>query len=408
MQFIERKAVLDQLQCARSRSSIVVISGLYGAGKSTLLAQIAHLLREERPPIRILTIDGENRDEQGRTGAELVRDAKALGVGPSALFIDNAEMIEDLAPALQAILARHTVTIILAGRNSRTLETLIDRHFSTEGSISRETITVYPLSYPEFIQATGRKESRETLDLYCRTGGLPQSLLVDPTSPDSRELHRIRSNSFLLTELIEVHAIRNPVYIRHILSLVARNTGERLSARMVCAVFSRMRLTISPQSALDYLAFCQDSGILIATPLFDITKNRIVENCESWYFADAGLRSSFCPLDNSRDLSRAEENLALLRLISDGWKVMRGRLGSGSASKEEITFVCSRGDQKAYVEILGSRTSGADRLKKTKVLLCVPDAWPRYLVDPAGNEESADGIYRLSIRELLLEGLKGS
>ncbi|HNQ98213.1 MAG TPA: hypothetical protein PKH81_09005, partial [Treponemataceae bacterium] len=84
MQFIERKTVLDQLQCARSRSSIVVISGLYGAGKSTLLAQIAHLLREERPPIRILTIDGENRDEQGRTGAELVRDAKALGVGPSA------------------------------------------------------------------------------------------------------------------------------------------------------------------------------------------------------------------------------------------------------------------------------------------------------------------------------------
>ena len=40
--------------------------------------------------------------------------------------------------------------------------------------------------------------------------------------------------------------------------------------------------------------------------------------------------------------ARAEENLALLRLLDDGWRVFRGRTGQGAGAREEVRFVCEK------------------------------------------------------------------
>lgn len=398
MKHIEREQYRKRIIDARAASRIILLTGLRGAGKSTLLAETARALREERPPLRILQTGAHDEIETGR---DLLEHTRGLGVGPSALFIDNADRIAGAGEALAEIIENYEVTVFITGRRTAGVERALRETFAPA---VLSVIRINPLGYGDFLSAWGLADSRAALDLYCRAGGLPRSLIVDPASPDAREFTRALADSFLLTEIIESAAIRNPAQFRALLSVVARSAGESLSARQICAAFAAERVTISPQAALDYLALCAESGILAPVRIFDIRARRDIDSASAWYFGDAGLRSAFVPRDTAADLARAEENLAWLRLVDDGWTVRRGRIASGSF-REDVTFVCDRADRRAYVQIIANAATAGERERKRAALLSIRDAWPRYLAAP-DSLDASDGIRELHIRDLLLNGLE--
>ncbi len=392
------KAIAD----ARKSSRLILISGLYGSGRSAMLEETARSLREERPPVRIVRASGLSGIT---TGSELAQTARALGVGPSALFVDEADSIEGLIPALSAILKNYSTTVFITGRNSVRLENSISPIFGPGGSGDLAIVRINPLSYAEFLSAVGIAESRDALDQYCRIGGLPQSLMVSPESPDSPEFARIRANSFILTEIVERHSLRNPSQLRALLELAARSTGESLPARQVCDAFRAERVTISPQAALDYLGFCAESGILVPVPTYDFARQRFIDSGDVWYFGDVGLRAAFATRQSPADLARAEENLAYLRLVADGWTVWHGKVGSSGPSREDVSFVCERDGKRLYIQMVANTATSGARLRKRAALLSIRDAWPRYLIDADEGEDLKDGIGRLYIREFLINGI---
>ena len=83
-----RERYLTAIEKARESHKVILISGLSGSGKSTLLADFAHRLRGETPPIRIVQTGIR---EEAFTSDQLLADARALGAGKSALFVDNAD-----------------------------------------------------------------------------------------------------------------------------------------------------------------------------------------------------------------------------------------------------------------------------------------------------------------------------
>jgi len=403
MEIARKEKYLELIAANRKTARVILISGLHGSGKSALLEEMGRSIREERPPVRIVRIEGGNN---AATGKELVQAARALGVGPSALFVDEADAIEGLGEGFAAILANHAATIFVTGRNTHRLESLLGAAFGPEATNELAIVRMDPLNYGEFLQATELADSRAALDLYCKTGGLPQSFMVRPDSPDAEEFARIRANSFILTEIVERHSIRNPVQLRALLSLAARSTGESLPAREVCAAFRAERVTISPQAALDYLDFCAESGILQSVSTFDLTRGRFADSCDVWYFGDVGLRAAFVPRRSSADLARAEENLAYLRLVADGWTVWHGKVGASGKTREDVTFVCEREGKRIYIQVIANTATSGARLRKRAALLAIRDAWPRYLIDADEGEDLKDGVGRLYIRDFLASGIR--
>lgn len=403
MKIIERTKYLERIADVRKTHRIILLTGLHGSGKTDVLDAASRMLKEEKPPLRILHI---SPDENVTSGQELLSAAKALGARNSALFLDNADFIADLPEALSEILANYATTIFITGRNANILETVLSPIFGQTGTRELAIIRIGALSYTDFLYAWDIPESRESLDLYCRTGGLPQSMMIDPRSPDARTFSFIRADAFILTELVEPAAIRNPGHLRKLLALAARSIGETLPARQVCAAFAAERITISPQAALDYLSLCAGSGILIPVPVLDLDKKKILDSANIWYFGDTGLRSAFIQRETPANLARAKENLAFLRLVDDGWTVFHGRVGYGKQLKEDVSFVCERNGKRVYVQIINSVATSGERLRKREALLAIHDVWPRYLVDPDPNEEDKDGIIMLDIRELLVSGIQ--
>jgi uncharacterized protein len=388
MKHIERTRYTERVLLARKSSRIVLVTGLPGSGKSECLAAAMRNLRSERPPVRILQAGPETGCNDG---VALRAEARALGIGPSALFIDNAENFPDLAPALSDIISSHNTTIILAARPSGSLCEILEASFAQELSV----ITIHPFSYCEFLESQDIADERSARDAYTVSGGLPANGLIRAGTTEGSRHARDLANSFILTEILEPNQVRNPAHIRSILELVARHSGESLPARQVCEAFTAIRQTISPQSALDYLAYCEASGILIAVPVLDLGRKKILETGPVWYFGDAGLRHAFASRSGS-------ENLALLKLVDDGWTVYRGRI-ERSGIKEDITFVAERKGIRVYIQASGASTGTAERLRRRNTLLSIRDAWPKYCTDASG-----DGLQPLSLRDIIRDGIPQS
>ncbi len=392
--FFQRTKYLNTVLEARKTHRIILVGGLPGTGINSFLASVTHELKTEKPPVRMVYL----RHDDTTGTRDILQQARALGVGPSVLVIENADTLDGLPEALDRILAEYSATVLLSARHEQILDSVLRPIF---GKLLH-TIRLSPLSYPEFLEAHSIRDSMHSLELYVENGGLIHHALLPPDSPDRFSLLRFRADSFLLGEIVERFTVRNPRALRELLRFVARHTGESLSSRQIQDAFSSRNMTISPQAVLDYLGYCAESGLLVPVPVYDLSRKKTLDSGMSWYFGDSGLRCAFTDKDRPGTFDHALANLVFLYLVDSGRDVQQGRIIRGNGSREDISFVCNRNGERMYLQMAGSAATAAEQLRKRSALLSLRDGWPKYMIGAYGDEQSEDGIRQLSVRELLL------
>lgn len=393
-----RNYCLKSVQKARAHARIILITGLRRSGKSTLIHEILKNVRNEKPPLRIVHLLDRNSVTSAR---QLLNEARSLGVGNSALFIDNGDAIEGLVEAIGEITRKYATTIFLTGKRTQILEEILIPAFSPK--IAR--VTIPPFSYNEFLEYKNIEDSRKSFDTYAKTGGIPELISIDPEQTYFSRLITTEADSFILTEILEPNSLRNPSHIRKLLEILCQATGETLPAREICTAFAADNITISPQAALDYLAACQYSGIVISIPVWDISRKKLLDTGGVWYFSNTGLRQAFAKTSGRTDYDRIQETLVCMYLIDMKWTVYQGRIDAQKGDKDIITFVCEKKGKRIYLQMIGTETSENIRSRKRKALLRIRDAWPKYLVEGENEGTSSDGIRSLHIRTLLTSGI---
>lgn len=400
---ILKKEIIQQtLIKARSERRLTVVAGLRRTGKTTILQTAMQEMRTARPPVRIVHVEAESEEWTGR---RLVNEAKALGVGPSALVIDNADCIAGLAEALAEIERRHAPWMLVSGKRTQELEA------SLSGLFSPLVVRVRPFSYLEFLAYAGLNDTPASVQLYARAGGLPENLACIGDEELSRRIRFLSADSFILTEILENGPVRNPRQLRKVVSLAVRHSGESLPSRQICAALASERITISPQSAVDYLEAARVSGLLVPIPVYDISKRKILDTSPVWFCSDAGFREPF--LDVMQGTSKAEsdrsiENLLFLALESEFGTVYRGRTDLDSKHREEVSFVCEGSGKRVYIQFCGSSPSAAAYERKKRALLAIRDGWSKILVESGQEGTGDDGILSVSPRTLLAEGVEAA
>lgn len=384
----------DRVLEARKTHRIVLVGGLPGTGTKDFLSSVTRELKTEKPPVRMVFL--QHDDTTGTR--DILQQARALGVGPSVLVIENADDISGLAEALDRILSEYSATVLISARHEKALETELRPIFGALLFVLR----LPPLSYSEFLEACSIRDSMRSLELYVENGGLIEFAPMQPDSPDRFSILRFRADSFLLSEIIERFTVRNPRALRELLRFIARHTGDSLSSRQIREAFSARNMTISPQAVLDYLGYCAESGLLVPVPVYDLSRKKTLDSGMSWYFGDSGLRCAFTDKERPGTFDRALANLVFLHLVDSGWGVQQGRIVRSNGSREDISFVCNRNGERMYLQMAGSGATAAEQLRKRSALLSLRDGWPKYMIGAYGEDNSEDGIRYLSVRELLL------
>lgn len=130
---------------------------------------------------------------------------------------------------------------------------------------------------------------------------------------------------------------------------------------------------------------------------FDIVGKKIFEIGEKYYFEDLGIRHALVGF-RATDIGKVLENVIFTHLKAAGYDVTVGQIG-----KQEVDFVCEKGDERCYVQAATMIPDGKARDREFGNLLVIPDNFPKRVASmDAVIGGSYQGIEHVHLADFLL------
>ncbi len=393
---LERPAYWPRIEPWVGTQLIKVLSGQRRVGKSCLLVSLRRRLRDAAPDVPVLFIDKE-RSEWAHLGtaAEVQTWVTAeVPAGRAVLMIDEVQEIADFHVALRSLLAEGRFDIYVTGSNAELLSGEIASRFAGRSV----QVTVYPLSYAEFLVFHGLQDDDDALRQYLRYGGLPFLRHLRLEDEVAFEYLHAVAQTAILKDVVTRHSIRNPDLLERLVLFLADNVGSPVSAQSITRFLKNQRIGASVPTVLSYIAYLEQAFLLRRIRRADLEGKRFFEVAEKNYFEDLGIRAALLGT-RPQDAAKVVENAVATRLLFDGWTVTTGSVGD-----REIDFVCHRGDERLYVQACYLLADPATRAREFGALLAVHDNYPKVVVSLDPLPAAERGIAHRHLRAFLRDG----
>ena len=190
--------------------------------------------------------------------------------------------------------------------------------------------------------------------------------------------------------------MRDGDLLERILAYVMANVGETFSASSLSKFFKSEQRSIAPETILNYIKYCCDAYLFYRVKRRDVQGKQILAANEKYYIADHGIREAVFG-GNMRDIQRILENIVFMELLRRGYTVTVGKSGD-----KEVDFVCSKRDEKIYVQVTYLLASEETIRREFGVYDTIPDNFPKYVLSLDEFDMSRNGIRHRNIRDFLL------
>jgi len=399
MDVIVRKTYLSRIISHLNRGMMIILVGQRRVGKSFMLRQVRHWLEENRPGANVVYVNKELRDFSHLTNATDLYDyaaSKFAEVGENYLLIDEVQDIEGYEDAFRSLHAEERCQIIATGSNAY----VFSSELSTRLAGRYIEIPIYGLSYREFIEFHGLRDSDESLSDYLRVGGLPGLHLYDIKD----EIH-VRDylqgvyNTIMMRDVISREKIRNVPFIENLSRFIADNDGKLISTNSIVKFMKSQGEKISETVTSNYIGYLCKALIINPIARYDIHGKKLFEMIYKYYFADHGLRNYLCGFNLRSSIEKVMENVVYLHLLVQGYKVNVGILRAG-----EVDFVATKSGKILYVQVTYLLASDETIKREFGNLAGIKDNYPKYVVsmDPISGELAEyPGIHHVHLREFL-------
>lgn len=376
---------------------IKVVTGQRRVGKSSLLLSLRDRFEADGT---VLFLDKERSEWASVTDARALQAwiDERMPSGRATLMIDEVQEIAEFHVALRSLLAEGRLDIYVTGSNAELLSGEIATRFAGRSV----AIEVHPLSYDEFLTFHGLDDGEAALQRYMRHGGLPFLRNLPPDDHVVFEYLGGVVQTALLKDVVSRHSVRSPDLLERLVLFLADNVGSPVSATSIARFLKSQRTQASVPTILNYLGYLTQAYIVRRLRRADLIGKRFLEVAEKYYFEDLGLRAAVLGV-RSQDIGKLVENAVLGRLLVDGWAVSTGEVGSGF----EVDFVCTRGDERMYIQATYLMAEQATRDREFRALLAIPDNHPKAVVSMDPIRRGERGIAHLGLRDFLRAGWDG-
>lgn len=395
-EYIRREMYEAKIRPFIGKDLIKVIVGQRRTGKSYFMFQVMDLVKLQEPDIQILYI---NKEDLAFDSIKTYSDLVAYAEGSikkdrkTAIFIDEIQDIHEFEKALRHFHTTGMWDVYCTGSNAK----LLSGELSTYLTGRYIEITMYCLSYPEFLLFHSMENTPENFAKYLRYGGLPYLTNLPLEENIVFEYLKNIYTTILYKDIISRYNIRNPAFLERLVIFIADNIGNVFSAKKISDYLKSQQMKFSNNIVLDYLNYLQNAYLIAKISRNDLKGKRILEIGEKYYFHDTGLRHAIISY-KPNDINQLLENIVLLHLLIHGYNVTIGKIGD-----KEIDFICDKNNDRTYIQVTLSLADENVRNREYGNLLEAEDNYRKIVVtaDEYINQ-SYKGIETINIRDFLL------
>ena len=272
--------------------------------------------------------------------------------GRMTLYLDEVQLVEGWERLVRRMIDAGGMEVFVSGSSAK----LLSREVATSLRGRAMEVLVHPFSFREALRHAGRDfdrpyvrlthSERATLDQrlrrYLADGGFPEAQGAD--ARDRAALLSSYVDVVVLRDVIERHAVTNPLALRWIERQLLANPGGAFSVKKHYDTLRSQGISVSKDTLHTYLAHLEDAFLVRTIAMHSGSERQRMVNPRKAYPVDPGLIALF-ERSGSTHHGRALETALLLELERRGCEVSYVRTADGF----EVDFLAHRASAKSQL-----------------------------------------------------------
>jgi len=345
----ERLDYLGKLSSFVGNSLIKVITGQRRTGKSYLMRQlIAHLHKAGVNPLNILYINKEIADfDFIRNNTDLHSIIKLYlenikPIGKVFLFFDEIQLVENWEKVINSYSQDYSseYEVFISGSNSK----LLSGELASLLTGRYVTFLVFPYSYTEYCNVSGKSYGKASYLEYLMSGALPE-LFNLPDIETRKNYMQALKDTILLKDIVLRNQIKDASLLESLFAFLVQNISNPVSIKNIVNYFLNLKIVTNYNTISSYIEYIKQTYLLHEVFRYDMKGKKIIGGTRKYYLNDLAFRNllftGFEP-----GLGYLLENVVFLEFKRNGYDVY-----TGSERNREIDFVIKKGGITKYVQV---------------------------------------------------------
>ena len=395
---LKREIYLSRIRGFYDSDLVKILVGIRRCGKSVILKQIIDEIKEKGiQEDHILYIYFEFVEFEDLKDYKKLNDyikEKIKDNKESYVFLDeiqNVEKFEIVVNSLRASL--ENISIFITGSNSK----LLSNELSTVLSGRYVLFNIYPLTFKEYIELTGKDpKNDENFWDFVKWGGLPNRVQFTDEINIKDYLHSV-FDSIILRDVVERLGLKDTTLFNLILQYLIDITGREFSANNIIKYLKTEGKITSTETLYSYLDALCKALIIQKIYRYDIHGKAILKTLNKYYMTDLGIAQI---KNNNFEINKcfAIENVVFNELVARGYEVYIGKLNPG-----EIDFIASKSNKRKYFQVTYLLSDKNVIEREFGAFKKIQDNYPKYVISLDKTDFSQNGVIHKNIIDWLLE-----
>ena len=399
----KRELYIEKIKPFIDKDIIKVLTGIRRSGKSVMLKLIMEELKQNKiDEKQFININFENLINRELTTADKLYEyilKKASEIKKKCyIFLDEIQEVKDWEKCINSLRVNeeYDFDIYITGSNAK----LLSGELSTYLAGRYVEFVIYPFSFKEFLETLKSIQqnvsTRETFQKYVKFGGMP--FLYNLAFEEEASLQYLKDiySSIILKDITQRNKIRDTDMLERVISYLIMNVGNNFSATSISKFFKSENRKVSVETILNYIKATEESFLIYRVSRDDLIGKKVLNVNEKYYIADYGMREAILG-SNQRDINQIFENIIYLELLRKGYNVRVGKVDN-----LEVDFVCTKGNEKIYVQVAYLLASSETIEREFTSLEKIDDNYPKYVISMDEFDMSRNGIKHINIIDFLM------
>ena len=399
----KRELYIEKIKPFINKDIIKVLTGIRRSGKSVMLKLIMEELKQNKiDEKQFININFENLINRELTTADKLHEyilKKASEIKKKCyIFLDEIQEVKDWEKCINSLRVNeeYDFDIYITGSNAK----LLSGELSTYLAGRYVEFVIYPFSFKEFLETLKSIQqdisTREAFQKYVKFGGMP--FLYNLAFEEEASLQYLKDiySSIILKDITQRNKIRDTDLLERVISYLIMNVGNNFSATSISKFFKSENRKVSVETILNYIKAAEESFLIYRVSRDDLIGKKVLNVNEKYYIADHGMREAILG-SNQRDINQIFENIIYLELLRKGYNVRVGKVDN-----LEVDFVCTKGNEKIYVQVAYLLASSETIEREFTSLEKIDDNYPKYVISMDEFDMSRNGIKHINIIDFLM------